>query len=324
VRVTIATTAALAAALLATPALAGPGGHLAGSFTAAWPTAGGSGQVSVQLDPGTAARDAAVARIKAVQHFRTGSPFTTEGAHVSSLSVAASSSFDCGEGDGSTSKSTTTFGAIQDAETPFVIDLPELDLLRGTGTTHMNPAWDNAGDPLPETGRDFFPVPGQVAVNRSFQPCPSQGDFPQSEDDVAPIFGAGSDQSAVPFGIPIYLQSFDVPLREHNGTWSATGSVHDKVLGSLPIDLSYDVKLVGPLSSWTAICVVPADRDLAKARSAKAAVSILKRAGFPHARYGGKFVTRYHRHGRYFVDEKFTSSGFSECLKGKPRVFLAS
>jgi hypothetical protein len=50
----------------------------------------------------------------------------------------------------------------------------------------------------------------------------------------------------------------------------------------------------------------------------------MRKAGFPGARFAGRQATRYHRRGRYFVDEKFTSSGFGECLAGRPKVFLAT
>src|SRR3954470_6319881 len=88
----------------------GPGGHLAGTFTATWQ--GNDGKVSVALDPGTAARDAAVAKIKSGEHYRTGDAFSTEGAHVTALSSSHSTSYDCG--DGTSGTNSTTFGAIRD------------------------------------------------------------------------------------------------------------------------------------------------------------------------------------------------------------------
>jgi hypothetical protein len=313
---------AIALALFPTGAVAGPGGHLAGNLKAAWADDGGSGEVAVALDPGTAARDAAVARIRSVQHYRTGSPFITEGAHLTALTSTRTVSFPCDEG---TSTRSTTFGAMTDPNVPFSIGRPELDVLRGKGHISIEPVWDNSGDPLPQTGLDFFPLPGTVAVTRSFSGC---GDSfpPTTEDDSAPIFGTGSEDvpPAVPFGVPIYLRSFEIPLREKNGAWSASGSVHDKVLGSLPIDVSFDLRLVGPMKSWVGICAVPGDKDLAKARTARAAVAIMRKAGFPNARFAGRQPTRYHRRGRYFVDEKFTSSGSFECLAGRPKIFLAT
>src|SRR6476646_10388414 len=115
----------LAATVLATLALAGPaaaedgtGGHLSGSFTAAWNTSAWTGQVSIAMDPGTGPRDAAVQRIRSGQHVRSGHEFSTQGAHVTGLTSVQDSSFDCGDGDGSTSRRTTTFGPVTDADTP--------------------------------------------------------------------------------------------------------------------------------------------------------------------------------------------------------------
>src|SRR4051794_23645059 len=63
---------ALAMLALASPASAGPGGKLGGSFTASWQTGDWNGQVSMALDPGDAARDAAVRKIKSGQPVRPG------------------------------------------------------------------------------------------------------------------------------------------------------------------------------------------------------------------------------------------------------------
>ena len=305
----------------AAPAFAGPGGHMAGSFTASWTAPGWTGSVAVALDPGDGPRDAAVQKIRAGQHYRTGQPFSTEGAHVTALSSRRDQTRDCG--DGRTGGTVTTFGAVSDNDTPFFVDRPFLDLLRGTGHISISPVRDNAGDPLPETGRDFFPVPGQVGVHSDRTSC-IEGEPSSSEDDVAPIWGAGSDASAVPFGVPIFLESYEIPLREHAGLWSADGHIRDPdPTGSVQTEMTYDLKLTGPMSSWVGICKVPADKDLSRARSATAAVAIVRRAGWPHARFAGPQSTRYHRHGRFYVDEKFTSSGEFTCLSGKPKIFLA-
>jgi hypothetical protein len=229
-------------------------------------------------------------------------------------------SFPCDEG---TSTRSTTFGAMTDPNVPFSIDRPELDVLRGKGHISIEPVWDNSGDPLPQTGLDFFPLPGAATVTRSFSGC-GESFPPTSEDETTPIFGTRSGESAVPLGVPIYLRSFEIPLHERSGTWSASGRVQDRVLGSLPIDLSFDLRLVGPMKSWVGICAVPDDKDLAKARSARAAVAVMRKAGFAKARFGGHQHTRYHRRGRYFVDDKFTSSGSFECLAGRPKIFLAT
>lgn len=305
--------------VLAPAAIAGPGGKLAGSVGASWTGEGWTGQIGVALEPGDAARDAAVARIRSVQHYRTGNPFSTEGAHVSGLSSQKSATFPCDEGS---STRTSTFGAISDGNVPFFIDRPFFDLLHGKGHISVEPVLDNAGDPLPETGRDFFPLPGQVAVNNSFSGC-GESFPPTSEDDVAPIFGIGTD-AAVPFGFSMFMRSFEIPLRPRNGVWGASGSATADNGGALTITVSYDVKLVGPMKGWLGICTVPRDRDLAAARSGRAALAIMRKAGFPGARLGGRQKTAYHRRGRFFVDEKFTSSGESECLAGHPKLFVAA
>jgi hypothetical protein len=309
---------AVVAALVPAAAQAGPGGKLAGTVGASWSGEGWTGQLGVALDPGNAARDAAVARIQSAQHYRTGNAFSTEGAHVTGLMSQKVATFPCDEGS---STRTTTFGAVSDGGVPFFIDRPFFDLLRGTGYISVEPVLDNAGDPLPETGRDFFPIPGEVAVNNSFSGC-GESFPPTSEDDVAPIFGLGTD-AAVPFGFSMFMRSFEIPLRPRNGGWSGSGSAPVDNGSELAITVSYDVKLLGPMKGWLGLCNVPRDKDLAKARSARAALAIMRKAGFPGARYGGRQQTRYHRHGHYYVDEKFTSSGLSECLAGHPKVFLA-
>src|SRR3954454_9899070 len=197
-RMRVAVALAVAVAALAPAgAAAGPGGKLAGTVSASWTSETWNGRLDVALDPGDAARDAAVARIQGAQHYRTGHAFNTEGAHVTGLASAKKVSFPCDEGS---SARTTTFGTVSDGGVPWFIDRPELDLLHGKGTIQIEPVWDNAGDPLPQTGRDFFPIPGAVAVNRSFSGC---GDSfpPSTEDDNAPIFDPGTD-AAVPFGVP--------------------------------------------------------------------------------------------------------------------------
>src|SRR4051794_1206785 len=118
---------ALAMLALASPASAGPGGKLGGSFTASWQTGAWNGQVSMALDPGDAARDAAVRKIKSGQHVRTGYPFFPGGAHVTGLASVGASSFDCGKGDGRPSRRPPTSGAVSDADTPFFVNRPELD-----------------------------------------------------------------------------------------------------------------------------------------------------------------------------------------------------
>ena len=89
----------------------------------------------------------------------------------------------------------------------------------------------------------------------------------------------------------------------------------------MPLDLQYDVKLLGPMSGWTAICQVPALNAMRAAHSAKAAVALVRRAGWPKASYGGARAEYGYPRGRYIVDPKFTSSGEAQCLVGKPKVF---
>jgi hypothetical protein len=299
----------------------GPGGHLAGNFSAAWDGGGWHGQVAIELEPGTAARDAAVGKIKSGPHMRSGAAFSTEGAHVTGLTSVRDNSFDCGNGDGSSSRRVTTYNPVSDPDTPFFIDRPMLNLLKGTGTLHANPVRDNYGDPLPESGRDFFPVPGAVGVHTTFQPCPEHGDFPQDEDDTTPIFGTDA-AVAVPFGVPMFMEDFDIPLRPMGSTWGAKGTVHDP--SSIALDLAYDVKLVGPMSSWLALCQVPDLNVTRKAKTARSAVAMVKKAGWPKARYAGKKPLYGYPVGRYLVDPKFSSSGIAGCLVGRPRVYLVT
>lgn len=315
----------LAVLVLATPAAAedGPGGHLAGSFTASWSSDGGSGSVGVALDPGVAARDAAVRKIHAnPQHsFRVPGAFSTEGAHVTALTSSIASSYDCGTGDGTTGSHTTTYGPVSDGDTPFFVGRPFFNLLKGTGHITINPVRDNYGYPLPESGRDFYPVPGQAAVHSSSVSC-IEGEPPTSEDDVAQIWGAGNDQPAVPFGVPVAMESWEIPLRKTGGTWGASGTAHLQGIGALSPDITYDFKLLGPMTSWAPLCDVPDLDVMRKARSAKQAVGLVKRAGWPKARFGGKREERGYPRGRYIVDPKFTSSGLASCVVGKPKVFL--
>jgi hypothetical protein len=316
-------TAVAALALFAAPASAGAGGHMSGTLTSSWRTDGWNGSVSVSLDPGTGPRDAAVQRIRSGEHYRTGSPLTTEAARVTALTSTIATSYDCGNGDGTTGGHSATTGAITDADVPFFIDFPIVDLLRGTGTTHVAPVQDNRGDPLPQTGLDFFPVPGAVAVHRTSTSC-IQGEDPTTEDDTEAIFGTAAGESAVPFGVAISLDGFDMPLRRHGDTWAASGTRRDPGVGSVAVDTTYDLRLSGSLRSLGAICVVPDYKAMAKARSASQAVALVKRAGWPKAHFAGRLKTTDYPRGRYIVDPKFTSSGLFGCMSGKPKVFLVT
>src|SRR5689334_17230787 len=113
---------ALLALIAPAAAHAGPGGKLAGTVGASWSGEGWTGQLGVALDPGDAARDAAVARIKSAQHYRTGSAFYTEGAHVTALTSQKVATSPCDEA--TTSSRTTTFGTVSDGGVPFFIDRP--------------------------------------------------------------------------------------------------------------------------------------------------------------------------------------------------------
>src|SRR3954454_5001526 len=121
-------------------AQAGPGGKLAGTVAASWSGEGSTGQLGVALDPGNAARDAAVARIRSVQHFRTGDPFSSQAAHVTQMTSQTTSTFACAD---VTSTRTTTCGAIIDGSALLHNDHPLLDLLHKNVPTHLEPVLAN-------------------------------------------------------------------------------------------------------------------------------------------------------------------------------------
>ena len=321
-RVIALVTAALCAVCTA-PAFADVGGIVAGSVSADWTLSGAdapsawTGQVAIDLDPGKAAQQAAAERIRKGDHYWQPNMFVLGGAHIASLSSSRVVAFPCDEG---TSTRTATATALTDPQLPISVDGLQLDLLRGRGTTRVELAEDNYSKPLPMSGLYFLPLPGHVAIHRDFSGC-GESFPPDSSDDELPAFSFG-EESAVPPAVTRVLETTDIPLERSGGTWSTGGHIKDRE-SNVAVDVDYAYRLVGPVASWEASCVVPRDGDLARARSAAAAVAVLKRAGFPRAHFAGAQSTRYHRHGHFFVDEKFTSSGLSTCYRGSPKVFLA-
>jgi hypothetical protein len=299
-----------------------PTGSAAGTLAIDWHTVapgpgGWTGHVGLALDPGRSPQAAALAAWRAAEHYRNPSPYNMEGAHVTDLSGRFIQAFDC---DGTIKANTTTVQSITDSNVPVNVDLPTLDLLRGRGTTIVTPAEDNRSYPLPQSGLYFFPVPAHASVHKEFSSC-IEGNAPPPEDDVIDMF-AFSEESAVSSAVPRFFESWKVPLRLTGDVWRASGQTSE-AYEKVTVDVSYDLRLVGALRSWSAICVVPTDKDLSRASSPAVAVRIMKRAGFPTARFAHAQTTRYHRHGHYYVDEKFTSSGEFQCLAGRPKLFLA-
>jgi hypothetical protein len=72
------------------------------------------------------------------------------------------------------------------------------------------------------------------------------------------------------------------------------------------------VRLSGPVLSFNSYCHVPTKHELRKARSVKAALAILKAAGFPKP-----FVEVEHRSGaRYYVDDRNRRTEWDVCGPG--------
>lgn len=313
--------AAVAAALCAPgSALAVSGGSVAGSLTIDWqsstPGAGWSGHAVVVLDPGDDARAAAVAALSAAIHKRQPKPFFDQGGHIDALVSDASATEDCA---GTPETRTRSVTGITDDRLPFQVDPPIVDVLHARGEQDLNLALDNQGDPLPLAGQYFLPVPGAVLVHSTDSGCEDAP--PTDATTELPAFDGARD-AMVPFAFVSWLNTWKAPLRLNAGRWSAKGTTRftDDYSGApVTVTVAYDLRLATSLRTAAASCLVPSVRELRAARSAPAALAVLRRAGFPHARRAAARRGDAPR-GRFYVDPAFTSSGYAPCATARPPV----
>lgn len=308
-------------ACLASSASANPSGIVDGTVSATWSLKGGdwSGSVAIAMDPGAGPRDAAAKRIRQGDHYWQPNLNFLGGAHITSIDSRRVTTTYCDETNSPSTRSVTVTG-LTDPELPISIDGLDFDLLRGRGTTQVELAEDNYSKPLPMSGLYFLPLPGHVSIRRAYSGC-GESFVPESEDDELPAFSFGAE-SAVPPAVTRVLETTDLALKRTGGVWRAQGHITDND-SNVTVNVDYDYRLLGSIRKWQGFCKVPADKDLAHAHSAGAAVAIVKKAGFPEAHFAGSQPTQYHRRGHFYVDEKFTSSGGFTCYTGSPKIFLA-
>ena len=306
--------------LLALPASAGavPGGALSGRIAVDWSSSYWNGHAEISLDPGDGPKAAALAALRAAQpHYRNPTRNFLQGAHIVALRGERATTFEC---DAGTTTNATTVLALRDSLLPFTLDSPIFDLRRGRGETTTAPWEDNPGYPgLPTHLAYFLPVPGRAAVRRSSSGC-GESFPPTSQDDEINAFD-WRGESAVPVDFVRWLDGWDIPLRPRSGGWGATGSLRTTGDSGVVFDVTYDLRLVGTMPKWNALCLVPYETQLG--RTVRSALAVLRRAGFPRARFAGNKPTAGHRPGRVFVDDHFTGSGMAPCLTGRPKVYRA-
>ncbi len=308
-------------ALLVAPASAGavPGGALSGRIAVDWSSPGWSGHAEISLDPGAGPKAKALAALRAAQpHYLRPTGYFLQGAHILALRGERSTTFDCDAGP-ATTNATTVLG-LRDTRLPFTLDTPRFDLRRGRGTTTTHPWEDNPGYPgLPTHLSYFLPVPGRAAVRRSSSGC-GESFAPTSQDDEINAFD-WRGEAAVPVDFVRWLDDWAIPLRHRSAGWGATGSVRATDFSPFTFDVTFDLRLVGKLTSWNSLCQVPEDSRLG--RTPRSALAALRRAGFPRARFAGAKRTAGYPPGHLFVDPHFSGSGLALCLTSRPRVYRA-
>jgi hypothetical protein len=153
---------------------------------------------------------------------------------------------------------------------------------------------------------------GKVVVTATNQPGTAQG---STDRHCAPPLDSDNGVSTSPFDVGQLFGTLpnegDFALvRQHDGSWMASGSkqLSQGDVGA-PMTATATVRLVGSVLSFNSYCHVPTKRELRGARSVKAAVAILKAAGFPKP-----FVQVSDRSGgHYYVDASNRKSEWDVC-----------
>jgi len=314
---------ALVLVLLGTSAAhAASGGAAEGRVEITW--AGGA--ATVALVPGEAARAEAVTLLRTARMTQPVRPEFVQGARLVALRAVRESTRPC---EGGTLPVRREAGAIVQPLVPMYTDLPHLDLLAGTGTVELDHVTDNPGNPLPFAGEYFLPKP-PIALERTTSPgCAHPATFDEEGNELSPAsedppLDSTEERPAistrgnalVPFGYALWLNEAEVRLRREGAAWRGTASGEEE-----GVRTSIELVLRGTPKRLGALCRVPG-RQVARARSAAAALRLLRRAGFPNARSAGRKTLVGARRGRPFIEPSFTSSGFRECgLRRGPRVY---
>lgn len=311
---------ALLLTVLAAPAANAAGAtpaSLEGRITFAWtaqPVPGlvsWEGEAEIRLEPGSAARDEAVAALRAAAGSHMIAPGIVRAARVTSLRAVKEVS--CRYAPDVQRREA---GAIVQPLAPFRRQAIEVDLLRGKGSMKLTPYHL----PSPPGARHpaYLPVTPLADVRVNDAQCDREGGA-----GTYPVFGVGRDE-IMPFTFAIWLEEGDhLPLRRVKGVWRVqrtdSGTNHHDSFAPITMRRTVDLRLHGALSAHKASCRLPEER-IERMRSLKAALRLARRAGFPRARYGGtrRFVDL--RPGRLVVAHDRSFDHLCGTRSG-PRIF---
>ncbi len=317
------------------------GSGVRGTVTASWDGVAGapitqwSGSARLTFDPSAAARRATLDAIAdPALGEPTRRPFApqvqaaraTDLAYTRTETVTCQTITDAGEPSEFTAPWTTTGGAVTDGRIAFEILSPRLDLITGRGTVALAPYL--APDPNGWYIASRFALPGRHAPSGVY-PCPGSGVEADRQARIIALNGQG----AVPRPITDWLgdntRSLDWPVRRTRAGWrvqialAQRQTFSDSPFGpqdtqQMNLRVSSDLYLAGSLRALGARCRVPAGL-LDRARSARAAVSIARRAGL-RARYAGvrRFATL--SRPKYVVTGRI-GMGYGTCDRGTYRVW---
>ena len=322
--------------LAATPAAAGPGGSLDGELSVEWtsgaaePGNAWNGAVSLALEGGDAATQHATQALRdSGRTYREVRPFFVQSSQVTALSSQYSTRtggaewcWDPDSGQQLPGETTSWWNtsAVTQPLVPFVVNQPDVDLLKGKGRVEIelytdNPGYAKGSDtwPFPAAGEYFMPIPGTATATYGQSHCGESS----SETGDAPVFNTRSD-GLVPFAFALWLNEAELPLRRVDGTWRIQLEKREESMSDdgsgIPLTMRYrmNLRMSDDLKGMEARCRVP-DGQVRRARSAQAARKVLRRAGFPKARFLGDKPYIGLKRKRYLVDPDFTSSGYLRC-----------
>ncbi|WP_217921371.1 hypothetical protein [Miltoncostaea oceani] len=329
-------------AMAAPPALAvAPGSGVRGTLTASWDGVAGapitqwSGSARFTFDPSAAARRATLAAIAdPALGEPTRRPFApqvqaaraTDLAYTRTETVICQTTTEDGEPSEYTASATSSAAGVADGRVAFEILPPRLDLITGRGTVGLAPYL--APDPNGWYIADRFALPGRHTTSGAY-PCPGSG---VPAERLARII-ALNGQGAVPRPITDWLtensRSLDWPVRRTRAGWRVMISLADRPTFSdspfgpqdtqrMDVRIGSELYLAGSLPALDARCHVP-EGLIARARSARAAVALARRAGL-RATYAGvkRFATL--DRSRYVVTGRI-GMGYGTCGRGTYRVW---
>jgi hypothetical protein len=209
----------------------------------------------------------------------SGSPATLTAAHQDPWSQPCS---DDPEGGATTSSADGV--ADPDARVHVV---PYFNVRAGRGKVVVTASSAQAGTAQASTDRHCAP------------PLDSDNGVTAGQLDVGQLFGTLPNEGAW------------ATVRQRDGSWTASGSKRISQGADVgdPMTATASVRLSGPVLSFNAYCHVPTKRELHGAHSVKAALAILKAAGFPKP-----FVNVNDRSGaRYYVDASNRKTEWDVC-----------